>query len=221
MLRFTNKRRETIVSPLLTSEAYDILKKQPVLSSFCQSLLRQWERSGRLSEAQLYWFHKLALEPTTAKEQPKVEEPEGLGPYVPLLALLTAGQQCNKRQPRVKIPLPGGVLAIKLMGDRSKNAGCLAITNGVSGWRDRPNSEFYGYVGVTGHWKPTYNTPEYIKSAMEALAPNPTAWVAAFGQRVSYCVFCATQITTTESLAVGYGPVCAERFSLPWGTKKG
>lgn len=40
---------------------------------------------------------------------------------------------------------------------------------------------------------------------------------AAFGHRTGRCVFCARTIRTNESLAVGYGPVCADRHGLPWG----
>ena len=31
------------------------------------------------------------------------------------------------------------------------------------------------------------------------------------------CCFCHKELTTKESLAVGYGPLCAEKLGLPWG----
>lgn len=40
----------------------------------------------------------------------------------------------------------------------------------------------------------------------------------AFAQLAGRCVFCSTPIDTPESTAVGYGPVCAKRRGLPWGS---
>lgn len=40
---------------------------------------------------------------------------------------------------------------------------------------------------------------------------------AAFGHLVGRCCFCSHAIDTPESTAVGYGPVCAGKYDLPWG----
>ncbi len=40
---------------------------------------------------------------------------------------------------------------------------------------------------------------------------------AAFGHLVGRCCFCSHEIDTPESTAVGYGPVCAAKYELPWG----
>lgn len=40
---------------------------------------------------------------------------------------------------------------------------------------------------------------------------------AAFGEMTGHCCFCNTAIDTPESVAVGYGPICAGKFGLPWG----
>lgn len=41
---------------------------------------------------------------------------------------------------------------------------------------------------------------------------------AAFGKLVGRCCFCSHAIDTPESTAVGYGPVCASKYGLPWGS---
>jgi hypothetical protein len=43
------------------------------------------------------------------------------------------------------------------------------------------------------------------------------AQAAAFGKLVGRCCFCSHAIDTPESTAVGYGPVCASKYGLPWG----
>lgn len=40
---------------------------------------------------------------------------------------------------------------------------------------------------------------------------------AAFGHETHKCVFCHRALSTKESTAVGYGPICAEKHGLPWG----
>ena len=51
-------------------------------------------------------------------------------------------------------------------------------------------------------------TPETIATAEEA---------AAFGRLAGRCCFCSFPIDTPESTLVGYGPVCATKYGLPWG----
>lgn len=40
---------------------------------------------------------------------------------------------------------------------------------------------------------------------------------ARFGKLWGSCVFCSRLLTDERSVAVGYGPVCAEHNGLPWG----
>lgn len=40
---------------------------------------------------------------------------------------------------------------------------------------------------------------------------------AEFGHAVGMCVFCGRTLTDPRSVEVGYGPVCADYHSLPWG----
>lgn len=60
----------------------------------------------------------------------------------------------------------------------------------------------------------------YVRGSLRlARAGRPiTAEEAAeFGYANSRCVFCARNLSTAESTAVGYGPVCADNYGLPWG----
>lgn len=40
---------------------------------------------------------------------------------------------------------------------------------------------------------------------------------AAFGKLYGICIFCSRDLTDERSIAMGYGPVCAENHNLPWG----
>lgn len=73
---------------------------------------------------------------------------------------------------------------------------------------------WYAKEFVDGEWeyrgrKPLHNlTVEDRVSAEDA---------AKFGHVTGQCVFCSRKLTDERSVTVGYGPVCAERESLPWG----
>ena len=40
---------------------------------------------------------------------------------------------------------------------------------------------------------------------------------AEFGHLYGMCVYCGRGLTDERSIAVGYGPICAENHGLPWG----
>lgn len=61
---------------------------------------------------------------------------------------------------------------------------------------------------------------DYAAGAIKLLNPGNKATAeqaAAFGAMTERCCFCAKAIDTPESVAVGYGPICAAKFGLPWG----
>lgn len=61
---------------------------------------------------------------------------------------------------------------------------------------------------------------EYVQGFIHKLSTSTLTTAeqaAAFGHLVGRCCFCSHAIDTPESTAVGYGPVCAAKYDLPWG----
>lgn len=56
-----------------------------------------------------------------------------------------------------------------------------------------------------------------IVAALGAFAADPVAQAALYGHETGCCCFCARELTDKRSIAVGYGPICADHFGLPWG----
>lgn len=56
-------------------------------------------------------------------------------------------------------------------------------------------------------------------SGLDAATVITAEQAATFGHTFHRCVFCCRDLTTAESTAVGYGPVCAKQHGLPWGAK--
>lgn len=67
---------------------------------------------------------------------------------------------------------------------------------------------------------PRAECPRTAIDAVRAFGDDPIRHAAAHGQRTSNCCFCRLQLTDGRSLAMGYGPVCASNWGLPWGDQR-
>jgi hypothetical protein len=80
-----------------------------------------------------------------------------------------------------------------------------------------------GRVLPSGEWQHRDIEPELHQQAAQLLArlaENPAAVAAESGHVSGNCCFCNRPLTDEgegRSVAVGYGPVCASRWGLPWG----
>jgi hypothetical protein len=100
--------------------------------------------------------------------------------------------------------------------------GTLAVTDGGPFGDNR----FYGYV-VGDEWRPTHSTPKDLVDFIEVFEADPLGYFrdtlegrieqALTGQLTSACCFCSRLLETLESISAGYGPVCADKYGLPWG----
>lgn len=67
------------------------------------------------------------------------------------------------------------------------------------------DTESWDYAGRA----PLYDLNENTKLTAEE--------AARFGHLYGSCVFCGRTLTDERSIKVGYGPICADHNSLPWG----
>ncbi|SRR5258708_36207566 len=123
--------------------------------------------------------------------------------------------------PKLSYPLETGeIIQFSVAGPQAKVPGSINITDG-----GKPGfNKYYGRIIKEDakrlmhiDWHPGTNTPIEIKELVRAIIANPIGMCSVTGQQRSYCCFCSTHIQTKESLAVGYGPICAEKWGLPWG----
>jgi len=48
---------------------------------------------------------------------------------------------------------------------------------------------------------------------------NPEEIAKEYGRLTGNCCFCHKELSTDNSLEVGYGPICADNFNLKWGNR--
>ena len=73
------------------------------------------------------------------------------------------------------------------------------------------------YIGRVerGMWQGR-NDPTILNDLRAVLA-NPLQATITAGRATGTCCFCARALTDDRSVSVGYGPICAGHYGLPWG----
>lgn len=64
--------------------------------------------------------------------------------------------------------------------------------------------------------KKFHRAPGKIRELTADMVVSPEQ-AARFGKLYGICCFCSRTLTDERSIGVGYGPVCAEHYGLPWG----
>jgi hypothetical protein len=124
-------------------------------------------------------------------------------------ALTPKSGKAPKRNPRI---LFDGATPVALSYSIQK--GRIWVTDG----RPYGQSRYYGSLDAqTGEFRASGACTPEVVGVLTNLNADPANYAAEYGKRTGACCFCATRITTDESLEVGYGPICAARYGLPWG----
>jgi len=187
--------------------AYDTLragwKTLPAFRhEFAQSLLR----ASFPSEKQRHWIIKLAGD-CGAAAAPAPAKPVLAGAGLDRVRglLLTAKARGAKGFIRLES------IALSLAPDHGQNPGAVYVkTRG---------GDYLGKIDTAGRWSKSRDLHDdtAIVSTMQALAADPAAIGAAHGRKTGECCFCGRRLVDPRSVAVGYGPICAEHYGLPHG----
>lgn len=190
--------------------AQNIAKLSAKDQEFASSLLSS-ARSRGASAKQQHWIDVLA-ERATAKPA------EGAKVMESLAALVELFDRASQSLKRPFILIDGGqevgTLRLKLAGAQSRNAGQIYVSR---------NTDDYAYLGRIdegGAFHASRGCRDLLDRVVEALtemAKDPAGAAKAYGQKFGNCCFCARELTHKGSLLSGYGPVCADKFGLPWG----
>lgn len=189
-------------------------------TSFAKSLCSYYEKHSKLSTSQRNWAVVLAYRAISGKDPIAKDSMLAIGIDVaPMFAMFTKANE-HLKFPKIRFDnvLPGGGnLTISLMGSGSKMPGTLGVTNSSS-FHDRI---WYGRILQDGVFlrgkNVSMDTASMVLEFLKKFAADPVKVAAEYGIQSGSCCFCHLPLTTDESLAVGYGPVCAKHYGLPWG----
>jgi hypothetical protein len=109
---------------------------------------------------------------------------------------------------------------VNVAGQRARQPGSLTITSAAQGYDGR--REWLGRVTLAGTFEAGRSAPADIAHKLRRFALDPEGEAAAYGALHGRCCFCNKRLGEGEdqrSVAVGYGPTCAENYGLDWGTR--
>jgi hypothetical protein len=99
---------------------------------------------------------------------------------------------------------------------------CVRIW-GISPRTDMPEISHgrpVGRIDATGELSITSDCDQAFLALIDEFETDPEKVVAEYGRKTGRCCFCKLKLTDRRSEEMGYGPVCAMRFQLPWGNKR-
>ena len=95
----------------------------------------------------------------------------------------------------------------------SKSIGQIMVTDGAP----FGSNVYYGRVTLDGEFIPSQVRSASVVDLLARLASDPARVASEYGRLTGNCCFCELRLTDARSTAVGYGPICADHFGLPWG----
>lgn len=177
---------------------------------FAQNLLDSYHNYHRLSEKQAYWVRELA----NRAQGFEAKKAEDIGSLSAINALFDKASSSLKR-PAIVLKDDAQTYRLSVAGERSSNPGSINVTS-VGSFENRT---WYGRITQDGKFVPSRRdeAPEGLVSLLRRFAAEPAEVAAQYGRETGNCCFCARELTDARSVTVGYGPVCASRWNLPWG----
>jgi len=153
-----------------------------------------------------------------AERAPAAAAPaQAVGDLSPIMALFDRA--------RAHLKYPAIVLdgfRVSVAGARASNPGTLNVTGiekHFNAQRGRDERTWFGRVSLDGSFAPSRAAPADLADKLRAFAADPAGVAAAFGHLHGACCFCMRALSDDRSTAVGYGPICADHFGLPWGER--
>jgi len=142
--------------------------------------------------------------------------PEQVGPAIPELF-------SNAVSPRLRFPhinlhtSCGASVVLRLAGAKSTQPGSVTVTSEGSFY----TRIFYGRITTTGELQPRTAMTAEIIALLRRFSNDPATVAGECGQVTGNCAFCGLALSDPRSTALGYGPVCARAWKLPWRANRG
>ncbi|HEX3624295.1 MAG TPA: DUF6011 domain-containing protein [Verrucomicrobiae bacterium] len=193
-------------------------KLNPSDQKFANSLLDQAEtRRDGLSVNQMMWVRKL-LDKAQAAEMPAAPVTSStVINMAGIIKLLNTAKFNGLARPKIFIGNATEEYRLTFAGAQARFPGSINVTGKNP---ELGGYNFYGRIHLDGRWEPSnkfLGHAQKIADMLQRLADNPVEQAQTFGRRTGICMFCHIELTDPRSVAVGYGPICAEHYGLPYG----
>jgi len=189
----------TVECLLTNAECAEVIRSAPKASDFARDLASK----ASLSPKQEAWLHVL----TRWIKHPKTQPSSGLA-FPAIQALLQKGFDSGRAFPKLRLRVDGERIVLARSG-----AGKINVSDGAG----YAHGQWFGAIQLDGTWRGGRAKSTLVMETLANLEQNGIAFLNSNGIETGECCYCNSPIETDESIAVGYGPICAKRYGLPWG----
>lgn len=184
----------------------------------CADLGRRLSTHGNLTEAQWRYAEKLCAwgKPRASASAPRPAAALASG-VKRVFDLFSRAKAAGLRFPKIRLEAADGQkVVLSQAGERSKYTGEVMITDGGA----FGSNKFFGRINADGALTNGREMSAPVRDLIDALAAKPEEVASIYGRRTGSCCFCGRHLEDGRSVAMGYGPICAEKFGLDWGAEK-
>ena len=220
MVKFTINEKIKFESDLNETQVFSILEilkdnknAEPRARNFASSLVKQYQSGRTLSYLQIAWAHKLAIE----ANQPVTEPTPAPKINVNLSQLVSILHTAKGHLKYPKIRLQLGKFTTLVLSLGKDDTVFIQDANRKVNTKYGVRKKYYGKVLIDGTFEPCKDVPEGLVELLQDMSNDPARTAANYGHLTGHCCFCALPLSDERSTLVGYGPVCAAHFGLPWG----
>lgn len=174
---------------------------------FARAMVEALNKFGSLTERQMQTVQRLTVQSAERQAARATEQAARAesAPVVTVGAIEVAFN--NAKQAGIKFPkLRLDTFVFSPAGENSKNAGAIYIKN-------KEDGVYLGKV-AGGRLFTSRDCTTEASERIVAVASDPKQAAVAYGQKFGKCAICARQLTDADSIKLGIGPVCAEKYGF-------
>lgn len=119
-----------------------------------------------------------------------------------MLAAFASARASGLKRPKLRID----EFTFALAGETSKYAGRALFV--------KLNGIYMGRIDLTGHWFPSPQSSEVVSEKVKQICSDPLAAAVMHGKQTGHCSCCGLELTNEESVRLGIGPICREKWGL-------
>ena len=201
-----------ITTTMLRSVANKLAAKD---RDFALSMCNGIENKNRMSDKQQEWMLILYNRATeVAADKPAVNATVDLGNSMAgVISLFDRAAEHGKNPFIILDVAELGTIKLSLAGPNARCPGTVNVADKAA----FGEGNFYGRISRDGKFETRGASNKVLIDRLLSLATDPVAVASEYGKRTGVCCFCARKLTKGDSVNVGYGQICAEKFNLPWG----
>ena len=173
-------------------------------------------KSWSLPIALIDQVNALVMVTAGSTEEPKpAGEKLSVGVYDAIAGLLSKARASGLKWPKLRFVLKSGVeCVLSLAGKTAKVPDSVNVVTKCGDVND-----WHGRILQDDMVQLRSSAPEEVRNFVQLLSQTESVvrFAAEYGRNTGNCCFCTRELTDSASVKAGYGPVCAERFGLPWG----